>query len=196
LDGVNNGATLIADRLGHLGKAFHFDGSSNVEIPNDYNYYKFGKNFTICLWLRMISTPSNIYWTGIFQRSGYVLQRYENSNKLAFVAGFSSTIAAESTVSVSYEWEFVCGRINEEKISIHINGVDKTKDPSWVRGPWTDGQSISRASDNAIPKIGGDGSGDHGKLIGDVDEIKIYNRALSDEEILKKYDEYIAEKDF
>ena len=119
------------------------------------------------------------------------MQRYENSQKLAFVAGFKShnAKAAESKINVSYNWEFICGRINAEKISIHVNGVDQTDPNSWTSSPYINGDTLKDNSGIKV-KIGGDGSGNHGYLISSIDEVKVYNVALSDSQIMAKYLEY------
>ena len=48
-NGTVNGATLTADRFGNNGKAYNFNGSSNIQVPNS-NSLQIGNEMTVSVW--------------------------------------------------------------------------------------------------------------------------------------------------
>lgn len=60
-NGTVNGATLTTDRLGATGHSYSFDGSNYIEIQNS-NSLQVGNELTISVWLKYTSLVGNLNW--------------------------------------------------------------------------------------------------------------------------------------
>ena len=59
-NGTVNGATLTSDRLGNLNKAFNFNGTNFITVP-DNNLLDLTDNFSISSWFNAYSFPGNTF---------------------------------------------------------------------------------------------------------------------------------------
>jgi hypothetical protein len=187
-NGVVNGATLTQDRFGVPDKAFSFDGTDiTIPIPNSV----FQSNFTISVYAQLTSFYSqcsgpcyptflqgeNCFFDLNFINSiGYA----NNQNGIGFSFSQGCSVGQWSggvnRAIDPFTWSNVTIVGNNSLIYLYVNGqlVDLTENPV-INQSNTLGSFI---------KIGF-GSWSYQYFIGLVDDLAIYNRALSHEEIVE-----------
>jgi hypothetical protein len=182
--GTVNGATLTSDRYSNPYSAYSFDGI-NDDISgstNNWPYYKLPR--TISLWCTLHTLVGESSSNHILD---YGLTQVNNANQITFeyVSGVGKTIsygAYFNAVSVSFDYNFdtwynIVGTFDGTVASLYINGslyAQQDKN-DWNTLP---GNFRLGSLDNWI-------SWWNGK----VDDIRIYNRVLSADEILSLYNE-------
>ena len=189
-DGVVNGATLSEDKSGNPGRAYSFDGDDKIVIPNSSNL-KFGINsFSISFWIK---TSAN-KWCYVLDKdhsnapSGFYRFRFsggESDPNIHFQIGdaahcCTSTEAINTTDIIDGKWH-------------HIVGVRDTT--SGVLQIYLDGSLESTEIDNIINStdnnyslvFGGPSASNNSYFEGKLDEIRVYNHALSEEQIIELF---------
>ena len=183
--GTVNGATLGTDRHGVTGKAYSFDGVDDW-IDLNGSAYPIGNGSSISFWAKrdfliqdnttLISAAGN---KGVFLKihlfwDGLVIFDYGQ--------GISTRNRISHTMNVDFnQWNLWAWTRSQSDNSLKIfkNGVLLKEDNSQTL--------LESGNQSEIFNffIGKDGSGNHWKGI--LDELKIYNRALSAEEISLLY---------
>jgi len=191
-DGIIYGATLSADRFGNENSAFHFNGiNSYIWLPakriinlNSYSY---------CVWIKPEGIPSNY--------SGMVYSVGDSVAKAcqAFVYQPTSTLFAGSynccnnplqSYSRSGEikpdqWLFIVVTRDLDNIRMYINKTEVRIQPESAinNQPAFYGNNRKRAI------IGGRSNLNYDSFFkGIIDDIRIYDRVLGDNEIEKLYE--------
>ncbi|MEI7584470.1 LamG domain-containing protein [Runella sp.] len=178
-NGTNNGATLTTDRFGIANKAYYFNGSSKITLPD--NNLPFGnKDRTISMWVYASIRQSNIHNgnPGHLLKYGVEGVEYQNCNIALWgdvlrVANWSSP----PDIDFSYahpvnKWFHLVVKIeNSNQVKIFIDGVLQ----------YTSSVETWNTLTNGFLTIGEYFS--QGKL----DDIRIYNRALTDTEVSQLY---------
>ena len=169
---VTGGATPAAGRFGNGG---NFDGSTqNISIP-DNSTLNPTTAITVSAWYKTTDSAGGI----IVKRSssnGYRL--VYAGNTLYFTVGNGSGIVQPSTAGYNDgTWHFVVGTWSnsDNTARLYIDGI--LKNSGTLSGP---------LANTATALLIGD-SDDQGKLIGSIDEARIYSRALSASEISTLY---------
>lgn len=193
--GHNNDATSIGyvqyckGRFGESKGAIRFRNTtiSAVTAPHSEDFQH--KNFTINAWVR---TDSD-YGGGIIVSKGYPTwggSFYLSVNLCAFRTDDDNYVGTymykdQAQLPPTNGWQMITGVINNEWIGIYLNG-------ELMKG----GYSVeSQKYYNQLPlSIGSfyyEGIKDANRRIfdGDIDDVRIYNVSLSDQEILKLYQE-------
>lgn len=178
---LTNGPTWTT---GQIGSAVDFDGTDDsVNIGTDSSLV-FTTVETVSAWVYMDALPgsgttgtifykyssgdSNYYYSlGIFNNAGPIKVRFSTGGGGA---------ATDSTSSVSAgQWYHIVATFNRPTVSIYINGIlDKTG---------TDNVA-SFASGSGTARIGGITSN---YFNGKIDDVRVYNRALSADEVAQLY---------
>ena len=193
--GTIYGATWVD---GKFGKALSFDGTDDyVEVANSASLNITGNEITMEAWVYG-NFPVNYKRYIIinkYRRSvgGYGLIIYHHSSPSGTARAYLNTDAGRSesfcgsAVSPNI-WTHIAFTWNSPSGSMYINGVKESD--CELNG------SIASYSDRAlwIGKPGG-GSGADVYFNGTIDEIAIYNRALSASEIQQHYEEGLGEED-
>jgi len=182
-NGTVTGATLTTDRKGQANKAYSFSGSNYMITPSLMNY----DTVTVAAW---VNTGSND--TGEreiicnFESAGYGL--FQTSNKLGFQADISGykAVLADNSPTIG-TWYYVVGTYDNSTIKLYINGVLQTAQTS-VSGPIVD--STMAMTIGANPSGTPPGTTFGSDWIGSLDDVRIYNRALSPTEITALYESY------
>jgi len=172
--GVIYGATLVA---GKIGMARSFDGVDDyVKLPKDIfdGLYTKGE-LTITAWINRKSITMDAVIVGIeggWYEWAVWFEYY--SKKISVTLSGDYHEGAESTTELTLgTWYFIAGRYDGAKQAIFVNGVKEKEvavalyDITAVSRPSTIGRNIVAA----------------GFYDGIIDEVHIYNRALSDDEI-------------
>jgi hypothetical protein len=185
--GTVNGATLTVDRNAIENSAYSFDGSSNIKISNNNNLNNLINNFSISFWFsisKFYTNPGGGDWAAFFCKSTtsenplYRLE-YENKTKKfdlmfngkQFFIYYSKGIIVDQfyNIQIIIENNMIKFYINNEQLLI-----DSTTNYSNYRI-------------NMDLLLGQDPAGVNEYLFGKLDDIAIYNRALTEEEITALY---------
>jgi hypothetical protein len=178
-NGTIYGASLSTDRLGNASSAYSFDGSSNyIDIPNTENLNFTSGGFTLATWVNFTAT------TNVMAIIGKHLNGYNNgyyigvqpSTKFHFLLSSGPTMYTTESYNDG-QWHFVTGVFNGSIISLYVDGAFKKSEPRlYINLNYT------------TIKIGCYTVGAR-YFNGMIDDIRIYNRALSNSEILSLYHE-------
>jgi hypothetical protein len=174
----NDGTIFGAEWVdGKFGKALEFD-ANYVLVPNDESYnFTQDQSFSIILWINYEATGD---WQGVLQKfnGGYPFKVEVNPSNSLYCAIWDQVNNPGAHVgNVSGDWHhfaFVRDR-SEKKIYSYLDGqLKETKD-----------DTINGATENAADLyIGARKPGNTILFYGILDEIAIYNRALTETEIL------------
>ncbi|MCK5229514.1 MAG: hypothetical protein KAR13_04570 [Desulfobulbaceae bacterium] len=188
--GTVHGATLIEDRFGNSNSAYSFDGNNDYIITNYTPSQNLGTNFSISSWIKWNGSTGNhqrivTKWQeGNIGSHEYSLFLYGGSNKIRLSVG-SGKIQSEFVPTLD-TWHFVTATSNNSFAKIFIDG-------SLV---FEKSYSTSIVYDQEPLIIGGGGtqySMPRYIFNGVLDDIRIYNRALSDSEISELYNHPVAD---
>jgi hypothetical protein len=189
-NGTVNGATLTTDRFGVANSAYYFDGSSYISIADNPNInIQAGESFTISYWCKYDAQNN----------ATYLISKYKGS------FGEPSYALGAGSGDLPYSWfEFTAGNGIENRGAIHLY------DTNWhnITTVFKSGVSITIYVDgvldisNSITYAGsiingrnltiGSGSNLAQFYKGAIDDIKIYKKALSIQEIQNEVDGLIA----
>ena len=183
-NGTVNGATLTTDRFGNVNSAYSFDGVGNYVNVLDANSLDFSNNFTLSGWYQtndINQTDQTIIGKGrAISGTGYHLLVNTSLNLMQFgynnnvINGGATTPATPSNLS---GWHFLTGTYDGSAAKIFIDGI--------LLNSVYEVYSLQNSS---IPlNIGRETSGLGRYFNGKLDDIAIYNRALSASEVQQLY---------
>ncbi len=169
-NGTVNGATLTTDRFGNTNSAYNFDGiNDNIGLGNFFNY----TSFSISMWVK----PGN--------QNGHAViidNNHASSNNWVFqtISNFSNNgynfINSNEVLLSTNNWNHVILSYSLGVVRVYLNGnlvtetpwsLNYNNSPSLFLGYW-------QAANARFWK-------------GDMDDIGIWNRALTQEEITNLY---------
>jgi len=177
---------------GKIGKALQFDGVDDyVDIPNSPSL-QLTDTFTLLAWLRF--SPGIVTGKGVVQKypssspndydymfylsvAGYPFIYFKNPAGTAYSSGFYLNIRDDN-------WHFWVGTFDGRYLKMFVDGV--------LRNVTDTGGTTVRVSSQPLHIM----HGWNGYLNGTADEIRIYNRALSEEEIVSHYQQPLLVKVF
>lgn len=179
--GINNGASLVPDRFGNINKAFDFNGTSNYIDVSDNNTLDLLSTFTISGWYNTTATSANLYTLVGKSRdntggTGYVLAYGIPSSTLSLNWGPNIVLNIPSAI-YSSGWHFMVGTSDGSNIKIYMDSVmiqSMSTSPSLINST----ASLNIGRENSI--LGR-------YFLGKLDDIGIWNRALTQAEITKLY---------
>jgi hypothetical protein len=176
-NGIVYGATLTVDRKGIINSAYRFNGSDNYI---KYPLLSSSNVITISLWFYWENTSANemIFYNGFADRNGFGLLVSSNNgsigNKLGIIhGGLSYNILSNSPICPNNIWKNV--------IVIKENNLWKLLIDSQLISTGTGSPNLATGS-FTISYIA-----NHFK--GKIDDIRIYNRTLTETEIQQLYNE-------
>jgi hypothetical protein len=172
-NGTVNGATLTADRVGQPNSAYHFDGVDDYIRTADSPSLNLTGNLSIAAWIRptRASFGVPIIFSNMLEVSphdGYQL-RFASGGGVRFMSGDISLFG--SKVVPLNTWTHVAATLSGATARIYINGV---LDVSGTVGVPT--------SSSVAQTIGASYSPFY-FFQGEMDEVRIYNRALANTEV-------------
>ncbi len=187
-NGTVNGATLTADRFGNANMAYSFNGTNNYIDFGDKPEFQFGANdFSISLWVYYTVAQQGI----IINKRGGATSSYNqysimvigspysggSSNKLwGFFSPSGSGYRATETGDQSGAWHHVVlNQRYSDSSSIYIDGQFIDSDLTAQNGQF----NVA-----GFPLVAGYSSEQNGYFFnGKIDDIQIYNKALTSTEI-------------
>lgn len=187
-NGTVNGATLTTDRFGNTNSSYSFDGNDWIEIYNKI-LPKNRTSFTISFWFYTNNSNGNLQ--SIITESSPTQNNYDYnyagnfSTKLNWGIsdytksgpGSGAQVNANTVVKVN-TWVFGClvNDINSNTIKVYHNGIlENTVSSSWYTS-MNNNTQIGRG-------IGGSSGIPAAYMDGKIDDIGIWSRALSQQEI-------------
>ena len=183
-NGIVNGATLTTDRFGNVNSAFNFDGVNDWININNSNSLNPTSQITISAWVNTlaynVSNASMVVNKGWDQGPGhYDILVFTSNNKSRFVIGSNIYVESNSIININ-QWTLITVSIDSLTMKIYINGtlentVLQNNNNSF--GTNTDPLYIGKHDYNNAPYY----------FNGKIDDIGIWNRALTQAEITDLY---------
>jgi len=197
--GIVYGATLTTDRFGNVNNAYSFDGIDDyIDVPYDSSFYP--ASFCATVWVNITSLPD----TGLsyiltnsgdkhtppydpfrlrVDTLGQIYSRFEGDMDSVYIRLYSETLLNTG------EWYFIATYYDHlsGKGALYINAV---KEDSTERFMTLDTNSIGFMI--GARQIYNGNTSDDEFFDGSTDDIRLYNRALNDAEILFLYNEVVG----
>ncbi len=189
-NGTLNGATLTTDRFGNSDSAYYFDGTSNyISIADNPNInIQTSESFSISFWAKH-DAPNNAI---------YMISKYKGSS------GEPSYAIGTGSIGDSYSWyEFSPGGIENrgtidlndnnwhnitsvfksgESVSIYVDGILDISHPVTHAGSIINSRNLTIGCGSNIAQF----------YKGSIDDVKIYKKALTPEEIKNEVNGLVA----
>jgi hypothetical protein len=182
-NGVDSSATLTTDRFGNANKAYSFDGVSNYIQVNGFPILD--NTFTYSAWIK-VTRPSGVDINnnfGNFGTSGTGVETwgmsYNVTTQRLWISDHLNGAYAYVTV-LGNNWRYVVVKYNGTTRSLYLDGtlVASQNITTPIPSLPTDFLRIGSHTDHVAQQF-----------MGSIDDIRIYNRALSDAEIQALYHE-------
>jgi hypothetical protein len=192
-DGIVSGATLTSDRFGNSNSAFNFDGIDNYINVESSNHPTGNVTITYSAWIYYTATMSVGQHVSVVdvgeagdmypnKRSAILLWKNTDNNDYITYSTQVNDIAFLNYIFPSNEWLHIVITKSDQIVALYINGIFAEQ------GSIDPGQNV----ENTHISIGYNGNFSHhnGECFkGNIDDVRIYNRVLSDSEIQALYNE-------
>ena len=181
-DGVNTGAIFIADRHNNANSALNFDDQSVITIDHKAALDSFPKS--LCFWMRskqFVDGQVHLILGKYIVPEGNGFMAWFEKGALSvgyFSSNFSNFVRLDSQYPSDTAWHFVVFTIDSSAGKLFIDGALATSS-NWQGVP-------KQASSSINMKIGfvSQSSGTQSvHFLGSLDDIRLYNRVLTDNEI-------------
>ncbi|MGP8199281.1 MAG: LamG domain-containing protein [Limisphaerales bacterium] len=186
-DGTVDGATLIEDRSGNPNSAYSFDGvDDQIEVANSASISP-SNALTVAAWILPLAYEDDKHCVSKGMNENYTYRSYSLQGPwsdgtwhavVSFAAGEVTT--ASSSMAALGQWSHVLMSYDGTAVNLYVNGQLSAAQPA--SGP------INQTSWGLL--IGSHhfdaGSPDYW-FNGDIDDVRIYNRALPSNEVQQLY---------
>ncbi|MGG9964515.1 LamG-like jellyroll fold domain-containing protein [Ferruginibacter sp. SUN106] len=185
INGTVTNATLTTDRYGNPNAAYQFNGSSSyIQLPYS-NLYNFAPqdSLSISVWILPELNPAWIAeaivvkspFNALYTQSNWNYGIYDLSNKA--MTGFANTnfLQGTTTLSTNQCWYNITFTYKNGIWKLYVNGLLENQDLSQTKFILQDGSS------KIVFGKKGEAFGDWYK--GKIDEVRIYNRVLNQQEV-------------
>ena len=172
---VHGGAAKVP---GRFGTALRFDGKDDfVSIPNESDY-DLATSVSMCAWIKGRSSMGP--WRGaVTKHDNMNLQRFNRTKKMVWqTKGTSQCQLTSASDVLDGEWHHVVGTYDGEQKRIYVDGE--------LEGTAACTGAIDTA-DSPV-EIGRNGYWDSYHWKGEIDEVRIYGRALDPKEVKILYE--------
>ena len=167
---------------GKFGKALEFNGTSDwVQVPH-HETLTVDKDVTVMAWIHTERHmgPNNARWQGILAKSNnprsYSFYTESPSKCLHFVSGGGS-VCQQGEVKLN-EWQHVAAQLDNGTHRYWINGQNVGESGGKPNPPGN--------ADTSPVFIGTTAEGAGRLFLGLIDEVRIWNRALTEEEVIEQ----------
>ncbi|VVB78285.1 Concanavalin A-like lectin/glucanases superfamily protein [uncultured archaeon] len=185
---------------GRYGKAMNFDGVNDyIDITNTGYLNNIG-NLTLCSWVNLnsVGSTNDIDDGGIFTKddsgANSVLLWY-NVNSVgsadhtySFNVGntgdLSNRVNGPTNLAIANQWQFVCGVMGGSYRGLYVDGILRAS-----------ANSASATTTGTVPnnaRVGGWGLTTNFLFNGTIDEVRVWNRTLSSDEVYEQYTSNLA----
>lgn len=189
INGTVSGAQLTTDRFGNANGAYRFNGASDfIRLPFSQLYnFKPSDAYSLSVWVQH-EASSNVRsvvvkspYTSFYQTSQWNYGICITDNDIMSI-GYHDNFVLKSDLSLTPQepcWYLLTSTYSDGRWKLYINGELQKQDMSQTRRILQDGSS------SIVFGKKGEADGDYYK--GKMDEVRIYNRMLSDEEVKALY---------
>ncbi len=185
-DGTTVNVTLTTDKDGNADSAYLFNGSDSYIITNYTGSQNVGKVFTISLWTQWNGANGQMHQRFIAKWSENDIGEYEymlyinevNSNMISMSIGNSGNIGGD--IYIDSSWHMLTAISDGNTVKFYLDGTLESETA----------YNATVQNDNEPLIIGAGGSSSPLPIYvfnGKIDDIRIYNRALSSSEIQELY---------
>jgi flagellin-like protein len=173
-NGTIDGAT---SKEGEVGEAYNFDGDDEVSLQNKEQLdFAGSKSFTLSAWVKGGSSSVN---EDIIHLGGYsiVLTNTAGNYWAVYMEDSSSgSTQVDKKAQSNSKWVHLSATYDGSRLGLYVNGEEANSKPV------TESVEDHSGVDDFIGSAGG------GRYFtGGIDEVRIYNRTLSDSEIKRLY---------
>jgi hypothetical protein len=192
--------TLATDRYGNADKAYSFDGNNDYIALNKYVTHNSISEITVCAWVLSTDTTNDKFIISFDRSESYRLALNDDVNTYV---GWDTTDANRTThdlgTSGSYEdgnWHHICGWFNSSSTvdkKIFVDGVMVTSNSNTHSGRNLGTSDRSKhygfiGWGSEASSFDGNGNVHQNQFMkGKIDDVRIYSRSLSGEEISALY---------
>ncbi len=177
--GSIKGAPELVD--GKFGKALKFNGESDwIEVPHD-PVLTVDNEVTVMAWIHTERHmgPNNARWQGILSKGNsprsYSFYTESPSECLHLSAGGGSV--CEGKIELN-KWQHVVGQVDNGTHRYWLNGESI--------GEYGGKNALPGAADTSVVYVGTTAEGASRLFLGMIDEVRIWNRALSEDEVKRE----------
>jgi hypothetical protein len=179
-DGIVNEAELTNDRFDNPNSAYDFNGSSAyISVPHSSDF-NFSNDMTISAWVYLRDTASVAFLSKGYTADDYSLQlQYGQPLFLINYNSTSNRSALSDTLVHPNMWTHICVTLKDSFVNIYKNGFLIKQD-----------SSFNTDIENNLEDLyfGLDQPGYPERLNGILDDVRLYNRALTSFEVKGLYD--------
>lgn len=187
-NGTVNGATLTTDRNGNANSAYSFDGTSYIDIPPSATLNP--SEITVSTWVKYTTQTSGYKcifsnWKddGVNDRTyNMAISPSDNFHSTVSPNGTPTATLCNSITTVTLNvWKHFLVTYNDTTLNVYIDGVLDNSVAATTIGP------INTSANNLL-RIGAKNVSTPTEfIVGDIDDIGIWNRALTQQEITALY---------
>jgi hypothetical protein len=177
---VNEGAVWVDGLFGH---GLQFDGTTDALVPHAISLTFTTQDFTIAFWVKLDSFGNHVYMAkGSWQSDGWYIKEGDNNRiTLTFnVGGQNPCVESQDNTMIVGEWVYLVFVRFGSFIHIYSNGIEKTGTGNEIG--IIPGSNTRNLYIGAYQSAGSDG------MHGTMDEVRVYDRALSSSEVRALYD--------
>lgn len=177
-NGTVEGATLDTDRFGEPNRCYSFDGINDYITIDDTSSLDIQKSLSLCAWVNPVKLGSENKIITKFPENAYQLT--VNARKASFQTYTDYAWQnCRSDISIpENEWSFICGVYDYDSSlsKVYVNGkLESTK------------QVFGLIGTSSAPVVIGNFYNGYQRFNGKIDDVLIYDRAISEEEIDSLY---------
>ena len=174
-DGILYGDPVWQPTAGKIGGALDFDGVDDYVDCGNAAVFDITGKITAAAWVNITTVPAD--WTGIVTKGLFAWRLTtvlsERRFRFAITGGPPWYYVNGNTVVGAGDWHHVCGTYDESAIRIYVDDVED--------GSTAYSGAIS--SNNLNVWIGANAEVPGCELHGSIDDVRVYNRALGENEI-------------
>jgi len=181
-DGTMSGAAWTGS--GKYNGAYSFDGSGEITVSSSSSLNSLGRTFTAAMWINPSSqSVDKIFLSkGLYQTDGwYLWQQADNDLEIRVnYAGVNNQDYARGFFTVG-SWQYLVVVVDQTSVKYYKNGVPftGTVDDGILPSSW-----LAPVNRNLV--VGDYNNGGY-DWTGSIDEVRIWNRVLSEDEIKQQY---------
>lgn len=179
----NGGIKFDVDRFGNICGALKFNGSDGfVSVPSSRSLKSPKRKFSVAVWFRLDAEAGDIKWLTVCCKSNSSMElpnspqyRFQATNQtISFNTEFTENIVKDVAIDTWHHYAMV---YNGRQITAYLDGKPFFEFPY---------QTTIMSNDMPL-EIGRDVPGNLEYFAGSLDDLRIYNRALSPKEITAIY---------
>ncbi|MDP3683175.1 MAG: LamG-like jellyroll fold domain-containing protein, partial [Ignavibacteria bacterium] len=182
---INVSAVAAQDRFGVDGKSYYFDGSQSRMYKDVGTEFRLGNNFTLSIWINVSGNGTDsprLVAVGPLSTSANYYSMYLDmaSRRVGFLLPSPlDPVWSNYITGASKGWKLVTATYDGTMVKIYIdNKLDVSSNVSYNFPSFSSARLQIGYSENSVPTD---------KFNGKLDDIRIYNRALTEPEIDSLY---------